>query len=79
MAKPVLKMRFTIALCVVLATSLAGCGRKPKLSDLKAPQQETSAAIEAPAASETIDGVSDGLEPVAQTKPKRGFFLDFLL
>lgn len=79
MARHVAKIGFSLTLCAMLAVAIAGCGRKPSLSNLKAPPQKTASVIEAPAEPTQVDGVADAPERVEKAKPKRSFFLDFLL
>ena len=66
-------------LCLVAAAFLVGCGVKPTLNELAVPKKDNRAALEEPAAAETIDGQVDEQEPLSKSKEKRGFLLDFLL
>lgn len=71
----------SLIMCVSLAFVVSGCGRKPSLAGLKPPpKKEASIVVEQPSQGETtLDGETDGLEPVSKAKPTRKFILDYLL
>jgi len=74
------KSGFIVFILAIIAMVLAGCGRKPGLSNLKAPgpKFETTPAA-TPRKVPTLDGKAVEPEPVTNVRPKRGFPLDFLL
>lgn len=74
------KSGFAILICALISVVLVGCGRKPSLSDLKPPAAKAeSVTLATPQNAQTLDGKTDGLTPVAQSKPQRRFILDFLI
>lgn len=74
------KSGVALMICAGISVALVGCGRKPSLSDLKPPAAKSEEVrVASPQNAETLDGNTDGLEPVAKTKSDRPFLLDFLL
>lgn len=80
MREMISKSGFVVLTCVIAGMMLAGCGRKPGLSNLKAPEPKFEAApATTPRKAPTLDGKTVEPEPVTNARPKRGFPLDFLL